>query len=168
MHAVTSSTSFHFTHLYLSNLTTRENFDTFVDRCPHIKILGVNIYSSDLASTISPAVSRWPKLQEVICSNVALNMDAISYLSSLSNLRRLEFKTEIDSTQGISHLDSKLVFSNLTNVNIKSRSLDAIASLLRFYIRLPAIKSLYVNTSWYISRPAIQACLAAILRFYPG
>ena len=127
----------------------------------------VDTYSSELDSAISYVVCRWPNLQELICPNVTLSMDAISHLSSVSNLKRLAFETKMGIIQDISHLDSVLVFSNLTNLNIRSGPINTIIPLLHC-IRLPAIETICVSTSGYISRRAIQACCAAVREACPS
>ena len=145
-----------------------EFFNAFGNHCPHIEKLVINTMVSSIVDTkISPQICRWPNLRQVHCLNVTLNMDAIVHLSSISKLKSLEFTVHADATRDLSHFGSILVFSNLVELRMDSKSLDT-AALLLSRIRLPAIESLSVTISNYTSKRQIQAYWAGVRTVCPS
>ena len=85
---------------------------------------------------VSSYISCWRNLEEVLCPETSLNMDALAHLSRMPALTRLEFMASTASGP----CNSPLIFSGLHHMRLHSPSFPSISSLLS-RILLPTIIS---------------------------
>ncbi|KAF8548441.1 hypothetical protein OG21DRAFT_1501012 [Imleria badia] len=147
---------------------SRHFLDSAADLCPNIKQF--RIYMSrphPLDETISRHVCRWTSLQVMGSHNVALNVDAITHLSSMSTLTRLSFTLSPKLADHITDLDSVFVFSHLAHLEIHSEFLASITGLLP-HIQLPVVKGLVVKVWSSPSKQAVETYLTTIRNACPS
>lgn len=147
---------------------SRHFLDTAADLCPNIRQF--RIYMSrphPLDETISRHVGRWMNLQVVDSHNVALNVGAITHLSSMSTLTRLSFTLSAKLAEHISDLDFPFVFSRLAHLEIHSESLASIGGLLP-HIQLPVVKGLVAKAWSSPSKQSVETYLTTIRNACPS
>ncbi|KAN0082894.1 hypothetical protein V8E55_008689 [Tylopilus felleus] len=112
--------------------------------CPDVRMLSIRVRSSMSAfrKIESSHICRWQSLQSVICREVALDTDALVYLSRMPALATLHFALNATS----SHPDSFLFFSSVHDLTLNFASLNLISQLLS-QTRLPAITNFSAGIS---------------------
>ncbi|KAF8434542.1 hypothetical protein L210DRAFT_3553172 [Boletus edulis BED1] len=109
---------------------------SFPNFSPNIRLLHFRVcHPEDTFIKIEPSyITRWQDLRFVICRQVALDRDALMHLSRLPALTRLDFALNAPLPPS----DTPLLFANMHQMNLDSRSLQPISCWLS-QSRLPAV-----------------------------
>ena len=126
---------------------------------PNIRTIFIHIYQlQDTFSEIEPTyIYRWRNLCSVVCPQVALNVDALAQLSRMPALTQLTFALSATFPPS----DSPLLFSNLHDLTLHSKSLDPISRLLS-QTRLPVITNLIAYIDNCPSRQELSSFLTGV------
>jgi hypothetical protein len=132
---------------------------SFPEFSPNIRSISIRIFQlENTFKKIEPSyICRWRNLCSVICPQVALDVEALVQLSRMPALTRLAFA--LGATFPAS--DSPLLFSNLHDLIVHSRSLDPISRLLS-QTRLPVITNFTAYINDYPSRQELSSFLAGV------
>ncbi|KAF8441755.1 hypothetical protein L210DRAFT_3760254 [Boletus edulis BED1] len=116
-----------------------------------------SISDVSFSKSVSDWICRWQNLQSVHCTDVILDVDALTHLSRLPTFTQLECNQIITLPDCVSPLS----FSNLTTLELWLTSLGPVLPLLS-WIQLPAIKKLYVRFDICPSKQELPSILAAV------
>ena len=129
--------------------------DTFGDRCP--------IVTTVHTDTASSLICCWQNLCSVRCDDVGLNVDALSHLSRLHNLRYASFEVHnalVDRMHATLSA-STLTFSALENLSLGSDNLTLIWRLLHHF-RTPEVHDVDVGVDAPPTAPEIMSFFVSL------
>lgn len=115
------------------------------DLCPNIRRFRIRMRRPQVGfdEAISGLVRRWTNLQDVYCPYINLDSDSLLHLSRTPVLTHLSFTLSAAVTDHIISSDSRLLLSNLRDLEISSQSLEPISRLFS-HTRLSTVESLTV------------------------
>ena len=140
-------------HLFQDSLKSFPKFS------PNITTIFIHVQQlKDTFSKIEPNyICRWRNLCSVICPQIALDVDALAHLSRMPALTQLTFA--MSATLPAS--DSPLIFSNLHDLTLHSKSLDPIARLFS-HTRLHVITNFTARIDSCPSGQELSSFLAGV------
>ena len=139
---------------------------SFPNFSPNLSALVVDVGSSDTFSLIEANyVYRWQNLCSVVCPQSAFDADALVHLSRMPALTELEFALNTTFPLAASH--SPLVFSNLHNFTLHSKSLEPISQSLS-QVRPPVITDFGAIIRTCPSRQELSSFFASVQTFNAG
>lgn len=137
-----------------------DSFASFPDFFPNVRELVISVYGDTRFIKIgSSCFSFWRNLHEVCCPYVALDENAITHLSRMPALTRLDCALTRSVTFPASN--SPLSLTTLRKVFLNSYFLDPI-SLLLSQTRLPAVEEFSVYVHNCPSRQELSSFLAGV------
>lgn len=133
------------------------------DLCPNIRRFRISMRRPQAGSdeAISGLVRRWTNLRDVHCPYISLNSDSLTHLSRTPFLNNLSFTLTALIADHITSSDSKLLFSQLRDLEIYSQSLTPISKLLS-HVRLPIVESLTVSIESCPPKHILRSYLTAV------
>ena len=137
--------------------------DTVETLCPNIKRYQIDLPRPHLFhDTIRTHMCRQSNLEAFGCQGVLFDADTISHFSQMTTLRSLSFTPVPDVSDWTLPSDSTFVFSTLTHLELRSKSLAEITGLLSC-IRLPAVEDLKVTFTIHPSKETVESFIKTIL-----
>ena len=136
--------------------------DVFGQGCPFVTTFQVSQWAH--SDTTSSLICHWQNLRAVHCYHAGLNVDALSHLSRLGNLRDMSFKVHdavVDQLHATRSSPSTLTFSALRDLHLNSPSLTPAGRLL-CHFRIPEIHDISVGLSACPTAPDLMAFFAAL------
>ena len=133
--------------------------NSFLVLAPNIRKLRINLQRPNVAFNdfVSSYICRWQNLEDVLCPDISLNVDALVHLSYMLALTRLDIMA--DTT--FAPFDSPLIFSNLHHLKLQSPSFPSVSSLL-LRTRLPTITDFTVMVFNGFSRQGFSSFLTSV------